>query len=72
MCSFNFESSCKGLYCFLVGDCNGNNKGLGRLAVNVELSELVSLEVGVFNLFGCDVLSLLKLEDVLLSIDDAH
>jgi hypothetical protein len=40
--------------------------------VNVELSELVSLEVGVFNLLGCDVLSLLKLEDVLLSIDDAH
>ncbi len=40
--------------------------------MNVELSELVSLEIGVFNLFSCDVLSLLKLEDVLLSIDDAH
>jgi len=40
--------------------------------VNVQLGKLVSLEVGVFNFFGCDVLSLLKLEDVLLSIDDAH
>ena len=40
--------------------------------MNVQLGKLVSLEVGVFNFFGCDVLSLLKLEDVLLSIDDAH
>ena len=40
--------------------------------MNVQLGELISLEVGVFNLFGCDVLSLLKLEDVLLSIYDAH
>lgn len=70
--ALNFEVGCELLDKFAVGNSDGNDEGFGGVSVDEDLCEFVALHVCVFHLLCSDVLTLLQLEDVLLSVYDAH
>lgn len=70
--SFDFEVGCELFDKFAVRHSDGNHEGFSGVSVDEDFCELVALHVSVFHLFSSYVLTLLQLEDVLLSIYDAH
>lgn len=60
------------LDCFLMRDCNGDHKGLSGLAMDEYFSQFIALHIGILHLFSSYILTLLQLEDVLFSVDDAQ
>ena len=70
--AFDFEAGCELFYEFAVRDCDGNDECFGGVSVDEDFSQFVSLHIDVFHLFSSHVLTLLQLEDILLSVDDAQ
>lgn len=60
------------LDCLAMRDGNNDDEGLGGLAMNEYFCQLVALHIGVLHLLSGHILALLQLEDVFLSVDDAH
>lgn len=60
------------LDCLGMWDGNDDDEGLSGLAMDENFCQLVTLHVCVFHLFSGYILALLQLEDVFLSVDDAH
>lgn len=61
----------KVLHELFVRHSDGDDKTLSAFSMNEYFSEFVALEVGVFDLFGSHIFTLLQLEDVLFAIYDA-
>ena len=55
---------------FGVGDNDGYEEVLKGFSVDKDLGDQCTLDIDVFKFLWCNVLSLVKLEDVLCSIDN--
>ena len=63
---------CELMNCLFMWDQNGNCKTLSRFSMDENLSNFISFQVYILYFLCCDVLSLLKLEDIFLSINNTQ
>lgn len=63
---------CEFMNCLFMWDQYGNSKALSRFSMNENLCNLISFEVDILHFLSCDVLSLLKLENIFLSINNTQ
>ena len=63
---------CKLMNCFFMWDQNSNCKTLSRFSMNENLGNFISFKIDILYFLWCNVLSLLKLENIFLSINNAQ
>ena len=51
---------------------NGYDESLGRLAMEENFSKKIAFKIDVLNFFSSDIFSLLKLENIFLTINNAN